>query len=162
GKVHSHRFPGANTALPFANQDPVQFDIVKKFLQDGILTVDVFAVSEEPTGAIAAAGAAPAGGKGGGPAGAAPGALATLPEEGGFGGGYGEAAAGPPRTILAPIERASVRPGSMVRVDVVARTRKIGHFFPGGTVDSFDVWLELKAEDAAGKVLFWNGWVADE
>ena len=25
------------------------------------------------------------------------------------------------------------------------RTRKIGHFFPGGTVDAFDVWLELKA-----------------
>ena len=27
------------------------------------------------------------------------------------------------------------------RVDVVVRTRKIGHFFPGGTVDAFDVWL---------------------
>ena len=30
-----------------------------------------------------------------------------------------------------------------VRVDVVVRTRKIGHFFPGGTVDAFDVWLEF-------------------
>ena len=35
--------------------------------------------------------------------------------------------------------------GSTVRVDVVVRTRKIGHFFPGGTVDAFDVWLELQA-----------------
>ena len=35
-------------------------------------------------------------------------------------------------------------PGTTVRVDVVVRTRKIGHFFPGGTVDAFDVWLELQ------------------
>src|SRR5262245_6979168 len=50
GMVHSHRFPAANTALPFVNKDDVQFETVKKFLQDGILTVDVFAVSEEPGG----------------------------------------------------------------------------------------------------------------
>ena len=37
-------------------------------------------------------------------------------------------------------------PGSTVRVDVVVRTRRIGHFFPGGTVDAFDVWLELQAQ----------------
>ena len=39
-------------------------------------------------------------------------------------------------------------PATMVRVDVVVRTRKIGHFFPGGTVDAFDVWLELQGKDA--------------
>jgi hypothetical protein len=48
GKVHSHRFPAANTALPFVNRDEAQLETVKKFLQDGILTVDIFAVSEEP------------------------------------------------------------------------------------------------------------------
>ncbi|MEJ7605009.1 MAG: hypothetical protein WKF37_01790 [Bryobacteraceae bacterium] len=37
-----------------------------------------------------------------------------------------------------------------MRVDVVARTRKIGHFFPAA-VDAFDVWIELIATDAAGK-----------
>jgi len=42
------------------------------------------------------------------------------------------------------------------------RTRKIGHFFPGGTVDSFDVWLELQAKDADGRVIFWSGNVADD
>ncbi len=36
------------------------------------------------------------------------------------------------------------RRGDTVRIDVVVRTRKIGHFFPGGTVDSFDVWVELR------------------
>jgi Tfp pilus assembly protein PilF len=44
-------------------------------------------------------------------------------------------------------------------VDVVVRTRKIGHFFPGGTVDAFDVWLELKAEDDNGQCIFWSGGV---
>ena len=44
----------------------------------------------------------------------------------------------------------------------MVRTRKIGHFFPGGTVDSFDVWLELQACDAAGKVIFWSGQAADD
>ena len=32
-------------------------------------------------------------------------------------------------------------------MDVVVRTRKVGHFFPGGTVDAFDCWLELYAMD---------------
>ena len=44
----------------------------------------------------------------------------------------------------------AVRRGEEVRVDVVVRTRGVGHFFPGGTVDAFDVWLELKAVDENG------------
>ena len=45
---------------------------------------------------------------------------------------------------------------------MVARTRNIGHFFPGGTVDAFDVWLELKAEDADGQVIFWSGYIEED
>src|SRR5882762_9393158 len=45
GLVHSHRFPGANTAVPTANQDQEQFEFAKKFLQDKQLTVDIFAIS---------------------------------------------------------------------------------------------------------------------
>jgi tetratricopeptide (TPR) repeat protein len=65
--------------------------------------------------------------------------------------------------IAAPINKAAppVPPGSTVRVDVVVRTRAIGHFFPGGTVDAFDVWLELEGKDADGKVVFWSGQVDD-
>jgi len=33
GKVHSHRFPGANTALPFVNQDQQQLEITQAFLK---------------------------------------------------------------------------------------------------------------------------------
>ena len=52
-----------------------------------------------------------------------------------------------------------MRPGETARVDVVVRTLKVGHFFPGGTVDAFDCWLELKATDDSGQVLFWSGMV---
>src|SRR5579863_1219724 len=45
GFVHSHRFPGANTAVPTANQDPSQLELSRKFLQDKQLSVDIFAIS---------------------------------------------------------------------------------------------------------------------
>ena len=48
-----------------------------------------------------------------------------------------------------------------MRVEVVVRTRKVGHFFPGGTVDAFDVWVELEAVDDSGRVLLHSGAVAD-
>ncbi len=41
------------------------------------------------------------------------------------------------------------------------RTRKVGHFFPGGTVDAFDVWVELEAVDDKGRTLLHSGDVAD-
>jgi len=46
-------------------------------------------------------------------------------------------------------------------VDVVVRTRTIGHFFPGGTVDAYDTWLELKGTDDRGQVVFWSGKIED-
>ena len=57
---------------------------------------------------------------------------------------------------------AAVRRGDDVLVDVVVRTRKVGHFFPGGTVDAFDVWLELQATDDKGQTIFWSGKVEDD
>src|SRR2546430_15858472 len=48
GFVHSHRFPGANTAVPLANQDPDQLAQSIKFLQDKQVTVDVFGISLAP------------------------------------------------------------------------------------------------------------------
>ena len=49
--------------------------------------------------------------------------------------------------VAAPLDHVGAihsRRDPTARVDVVVRTRKIGHFFPGGTVDAFDVWLELQ------------------
>ncbi|MGH9604028.1 MAG: tetratricopeptide repeat protein [Terriglobales bacterium] len=151
GKVHSHRFPGANTALPTANQDEEQFRVTEKFLKDNIVSVDIFALSQaRHVGGTAQAGATE---------------LATtfaVGEEG----EVAAPAGGPEESapVTAPLDRvpAAVRRGEDVRVDVVVRTRKVGHFFPGGTVDAFDVWVELKATDERGQVLFWNGRVEDD
>jgi Tfp pilus assembly protein PilF len=73
------------------------------------------------------------------------------------------AGAGPPPVVVAPLNRAArfMRPGRAYRIDVVARTRAIGHFFPGGTVDAFDVWLDLKGEDSKGSIFYWSGYVED-
>ena len=66
--------------------------------------------------------------------------------------------------ISAPLDKvnAAVRRGDSARIDVVVRTRKVGHFFPGGTVDAFDAWVELKAVDDKGQVLFWSGKAGDD
>ena len=45
GQVHSHRFPGANTAVPTANEDVEQLKITEDFLKNQNLTVDIFALS---------------------------------------------------------------------------------------------------------------------
>jgi tetratricopeptide (TPR) repeat protein len=42
-------------------------------------------------------------------------------------------------------------------VDIVMRARGIGHRFPGGTMDSNQVWLEVFALDKAGNVLGKSG-----
>ena len=154
GYVHSHRFPGANTAVPFANEDAVQMEASKKFLQDKELTVDIFAIS-------------PAGKKEGGTR-----ASESPKQELSTTFAVGEEAevslptgpAGEARPITAPLGHvdAAVRRGDDVLVDVVVRTRKVGHFFPGGTVDAFDVWLELQAVDDKGQTIFWSGKIEDD
>ncbi|PYQ61432.1 MAG: hypothetical protein DMF53_15105 [Acidobacteria bacterium] len=159
GKVHSHRFPAANMAVAYANQDKVQMDVIEKFLKSGFITTDIFAVSPEGEGKGETAmvrRSAPKSDSG-------PQANTT------FAVGE-EAEAATPAVIrdvgqmAAPIDKAAppLKPGSTVRVDVVVRTRAIGHFFPGGTVDAFDVWLELAGRDATGKVVYWSGMVQDD
>jgi tetratricopeptide (TPR) repeat protein len=43
------------------------------------------------------------------------------------------------------------------RVDALMRARGVGHRFPGGTMDSNEVWLEVTALDAKGKVIGISG-----
>jgi len=150
GFVHSHRFPAANTALPVANEDPEQLKITESFLRDKILSVDIFALSparselQHPAFSQSE--------------------LATtfaVGEE-----AEAKVTAAAPAEVLpvtAPLSRvqAVVRRGDTLRVDVVVRTKKIGHFFPGGTVDAYDTWLELKGTDDKGQTVFWSGMVED-
>src|SRR5882672_3023004 len=150
GKIHSHRFPGANTALPTANEDAEQLKVTQDFLTSGALTVDIFALSpargELKAGATAHHEVATTF------------AVGEEAEARVTPGAGGEAA-----PVTAPLDRVqtAVRRGDTVRVDVVVRTKKVGHFFPGGTVDAYDTWLELKAVDERGQIIFWSGEVED-
>ncbi len=160
GQVHSHRFPGANTALPTAYHDPVQMETTVKFLQDKALSIDIFALRRQkagektpkPTGAGPSPGrkaptetpqAASLNGDDNGPITAA--ANASKVEE----------------TLTAPLNRggagAALRRGENPLVEVVVRTLKLGHAFPGGTIDAVDCWVELEAKDETGRVFYHSG-----
>jgi tetratricopeptide (TPR) repeat protein len=157
GMVHSHRFIGANTAVPFVNDDKEQFEDTKKFLQDKKLRVDIFAISPEPA-TVQSLSSSPY--LPGGPH------LETtfaVGEESAMESPVNAPAGPEAAPVTAPLDRVqgTVRPGEIARVDVVVRTLKVGHFFPGGTVDAFDCWLELKATDDDGRVIFWSGLAED-
>jgi tetratricopeptide (TPR) repeat protein len=158
GKVRSHRFPGANTALPYVNRDPVQLKVVQDFLRDGQISVDVFGIVR---GAADSRPTVPESAKPAGPPQLSS-TFAVGEESASFAAGRARAGV-PAAEVLAPLNKidAVVRRGESVRVEVVVRTRKVGHFFPGGTVDAFDVWVELEAVDDKGRVLLHSGSVAD-
>jgi len=153
GQIHSHRFAAANTAVPYVEKDNQQLSDTEKFLKSGFITVDIFAVS---------------------PVDAARGQTSMMrrsdsPQANSSFAVGEEAEQSVPAIVhevdklSAPIGAAAIclEPGTTSRVDVVVRTRKIGHFFPAGTVDAFDTWLELQARDADGRIFFWSGMVED-
>ncbi|MGA3028851.1 MAG: tetratricopeptide repeat protein [Bryobacteraceae bacterium] len=154
GMVHSHRFPAANTAVAYVNKDAEQLKAEQDFLKSGFITVDIFAASpvDPHTGELQMRRRA----------------SDTPKLNSTFGVGEeseqtGETFIREVGKISAPINKANAvfQPGSTVRVDTVVRTRAIGHFFPGGTVDAFDIWLEMEGRDAAGRAIFWSGFVED-
>ena len=154
GKVHSHRFPAANTAVAYANHDDAQMKAEQDFLKSGFITVDLFAAAPIDSSKQLEM-------------------RRRTADEGPhinstFAVGEESQQTGPAfirdvGRVTAPLDATGTKfePGSTVRIDAVVRTRKIGHFFPGGTVDSFDIWLELQACDADGKTVFWSGQVED-
>ncbi len=150
GMVHSHRFAAANTAIAYVNRDEEQLQATEKFLQSGFITVDLFAATpvenlKGQTEMRRRSADAPA--------------LASTFAVGEEAEQTGPAVIREVGKIAAPIGTPGVRfqPGSTVRVDAVVRTRKIGHFFPAGTVDGYDVWLEFQARDGNGHVFASSG-----
>ena len=157
GFVHSHRFAAANTAVPTSYGDQEQVAAVENFLK-GTVSVDIFALADEPAesgGQVHAAS-----GRGEAPQLSSTFAVGEESSTGLTGAGGSALAVAP---LMAPLGRvqAHVRRGDTVRAEVVVRTRKLGHFFPGGTVDAFDCWVELEARDNHGHVIFWSGEAAD-
>jgi Tfp pilus assembly protein PilF len=149
GFVHSHRFPAANTAVPTANEDAAQLKLTEDFLRNGQLSVDIFAVSPAQAPIRAST--------------SNQSELATTFAVGEEAENKMTAEGVEAAPISAPLNEVQpyLRRGDTVRVDVVVRTRKVGHFFPGGTVDAEDTWLELKGTDDKGQIVFWSGMVED-
>lgn len=52
--------------------------------------------------------------------------------------------------VFSPPESAPVRAGTTVDLEVVVTNERVGHKFPGGTLDMHDVWIEVVVEDARG------------
>lgn len=156
GYVHSHRFAAANTAVPTSYGDTKQVADVQKFLQ-GALRVDIFALAQTPASEMPEMVKALPG--------ATPQLESMLPagEESSAGLMAPSVGVVQPVKLMAPLGRvaAFVRRGETVRVEVVVRTLRVGHFFPGGTIDAFDCWLELEARDDKGRIIFWSGEAAD-
>jgi Flp pilus assembly protein TadD len=150
GRVRSHRFAAANTAIPFVNGDRAQLEAVQTFLQNGHVTIDIFGIvrTAAPSPSMAPA-----------PVEGIDAATTFGVGEESFSVGAARPAAPPPGEVLAPFGSAAVavRRGESVRLEVVVRTRTVGHFFPGGTVDAFDVWVELEARDSLGRTLLRSG-----
>ena len=61
------------------------------------------------------------------------------------------------RFYPADVIRPAVRPGETVQADVVVRNVGVGHRFPGGTVDSNEVWLDFEARVGDGDVFYASG-----
>ena len=102
GYLHDHLFPAANTALPFIRGDRETQKRIREFLENKVLTVDLFAVKR-----------------------------------------------GDDLTVLgdSPI---SVRTGETLDLEVVVRTRGVGHPYTNGTSDSNETWVSLEGSSESG------------
>ncbi len=157
GFVRSHRFPAANTALPYVNGHDEQLRIVEEFLRANQITVDLFAITRAEAATPAAAPAAS-----GQPTLSS--TFAVGEESFQAGPGFPIGLGPEPAEVIGPLgdTPVSVRRGESLRVEVVVRTRNVGHFFPGGTVDAVEAWVELEAVDETGRVLLHSGAVEDD
>jgi len=158
GKVRSHRFLGANTALPAVNQDSEQLEATTAFLRDRQISVDIFALGKPDE--VSPAPASPQDSINAKPE-LRPATLFAIGDEQSLPVG----ASGLTRCaseVIAPIDasNATVRRGDEVCLDVVVRSLHVGHFFPSGKVEASEVWLELQAFDNRGQIIFWSGAVA--
>ena len=156
GKVHDHRFLAANTSLLQLADNAEQWQAKLDFLRDNRITLDIFAASPTPT-------LRP------------PVRFSNSPEP-----DTTQSAVEKIRTasavlneettpgyllfpgldsLMAPLEAETVgfRRGEALRLQVVVRSRDLGHHFPAGASDMAEAWLELQAVDDRGRVIFQSG-----
>ncbi|NQV71956.1 tetratricopeptide repeat protein [bacterium] len=154
GTIRDHRFIAANTALPVANQDSVQLRSTLDFLEAGHLSVDVFGISKLSSSGVQnvlEVSRSPT----------VPNTSFAIGEE--QLASYGSVPRTSPLNILGGLVDGEgvLEPGSTYRLDVVVRSLSVGHFFPTGTTDAQEAWLEVQIRDANGRVIVHSGSVDD-
>lgn len=152
--VRDHRFLGANSLLPLLNKDNAQSEALTKFLQDDRIALDLFAISFARTTDSAAARIDTSNSV----------ELATLLAPARINSApSANSRAHDSLLVLQPQSALALPRGQSVGLEVVVRSRNIGHTFPAGLADMAQAWLEVKIVDEHGKVIFASGEVrADE
>ena len=158
GTIRSHEFVAANTALAVANQDDIHLASTTAFLEAKQLRVDIFAISKPGQSHLYSAASI----EQDDPVGRLATTFASGDEKSGaIGAGSATTTA---VEVFAPLEDGMpvLSPSTTVRLDVVVRTLGLGHFFPTGTVDAQEAWLEVSVKDEQGEIVFWSGRTNDE
>ena len=148
--MRDHRFTAANTAISVAHGNEDQLANTVNFLKQGHLSVDIFAISPIQDDLLSPSRAL---------------LQRELQASTSFAVGEEEGLAlsrgsvFEPRDITGDLRSGEsvFRPGSSYMLDVVVRSKNVGHFFPTGTTDAQEAWLEVQATDATGRVLIESG-----
>lgn len=133
GAVASHRWLGANTAVPTQYGYDEQLREVEAFLQQDQLQVDIFGLTVEHAR----------------PKPGAPGTPATLMAP--LGDTFDA------RGSRRENRTFTVLPGDWVRVDVVVRNKGIGHTLVPELRDFYESWVDFRATDDTGGTVFRSG-----
>ncbi|MCA1593727.1 MAG: hypothetical protein LC754_13970 [Acidobacteria bacterium] len=159
GKVASHRWPAANTAIPYFYGFKEQERAVTEFLQANQIGLDIFSLKKGAAYPTQREGTD----------------LTTL-RKGAAGIKVGEGFATidainaslyagfqkPDETIIAPIDKSTftLAPGEKITIGVVVSNPGVGHFFPAELRDFFEPWVEFKVEDASGSIVYHSGFLS--
>ncbi len=160
GKLASHRWAAANTAIPFYYGFREQLAAVTEFLQRQVLDVDIFFLQKgaaQPTQRDATD-------------------LITL-RKGAAGPRLAEgfttieavnaalySASRPAPPLLGPIEKSefAITPGETVTAGVVIANTGAGHLFPTELRDFFEPWVEFKVEQGDSTLVYHSGLVTNK
>lgn len=163
GKITSHRWAAANTAIPHFYGFKEQAKAVEEFLKADRVGLDIFTLKKgeayptqrEATDLIQLR----------------KGVAATGPQltlgfttpnviDAPLYRGYEK----PDTTVIAPIDKSafSLSPGETVTVGVVISNPNVGHNFPTELRDFFEPWVEFKVEDEAGRAVYHSGFLGPD
>ncbi len=157
GKASDHRFLGGNTLLSLTQGGEERLRATMDYLREGRIALDIFAMSLSQTPRRKPR-LVPADSNDTHMENVEVASLMKNPGEE-WSLQRVEIAPDDADSLIAPLAGTIPRllAGQSFRLDVVVRSRDIGHNFPAGAADMAQAWLELKIVDERGKIVFWSG-----